>query len=112
MGEMIQVACVCSMPNKTKQDIEFPEINTHSGKYIKRAFYQGIGFMDDDDRRSREVYPCYNCGNLTVTRQLKPKCSNPKCRRRVYDFEKKRNLLKCPYCKKYEMEFYHIGMWD
>ena len=63
----MQVSCVCSMPNKTKQEIELPEINSPSGKYIKRIFYKGIGFMDNKDQRSREVYPCNKCGNQTVT---------------------------------------------
>lgn len=46
MVEMIQLACVCSMSNKTKKEIEVLEMNSPSGKYIKRTFYQGIGFMD------------------------------------------------------------------
>jgi ribosomal protein L37AE/L43A len=68
--------------------------------------------MDFEDQRSREIYPCYYCGNLTVTRSKKPRCSNPKCRRKVGDFLKQDNLLKCPYCKKYDMEFEKIGLWD
>ena len=55
------------MPNKTKQEIELPEIKSPSGKYIKRIFYKGIGFMDNKDQRSRDVYPCKKCGNQTVT---------------------------------------------
>lgn len=38
--------------------------------------------------------------------------SNPKCRRKVGDFLKQDDLLKCPYCKKYDMEFEKIGLWD
>jgi len=66
------------MPNKTKQEIELPEIKSPSVKYIKRIFCQGIGFMDLEDQRSREVYPCHKCGNLTVTCQQKSKCPNSK----------------------------------
>ncbi len=109
---IVQVVCNCKSSKNDKQKIEIPEMNSPSGKYIKRTFYQGIGFMDYQDQRSREIYPCYNCGNLTVTRQEKPRCSNPKCRRRVYDFKKNKELLKCPYCIKYEMEFEEVGLWD
>ena len=112
MGYIFQVVCSCRSPKDDKQIIDIPEINSPSGKYIKRTFYQGVGFMDYDDQRSREIYPCYNCGNLTVSRSIKPRCSNPKCRRRVYNFEKSKNLKKCPFCNKFEMEFEQIGLWD
>lgn len=95
MGYILQVVCSCSMPKDNNQ-IEVPEINSPSGKYIKKIFYQGIGLMDFEDQRSREIYPCYNCGNLTVTRSKKPKCSNPKCRRKVNDFIKQDNILIMP----------------
>ena len=112
MGYILQVVCSCPSQTDEKQKIDLPEIDSSSGKNIKRIFYQGIGFMDFEDQRPREIYPCYYCGNLTVTRSKKPRCSNPKCRRKVSGFLKQDNLLKCPYCKKYDMEFEKIGLWD
>ena len=58
------------------------------------------GKLDFEDQRSREIYPCYYCGNLTLTRNKKPRCSNPKCRRKVNDFIK------------HDMELEKIGLWD
>ena len=112
MGYLLQVVCSCTSLTDDKQIKDVPEINSPSGKNIKRTFYHGIGMMDYDDQRSREIYPCYNCGNLTVTRSKNPRCSNPKCRRKVCDFLKQDKFLKCPYCKKYNMEFENIGLWD
>jgi len=112
MGYILQVVCSCPSQTDEKQKIDLPEIDSSSGKNIKRIFYQGIGFMDFEDQRSREIYPCYYCGNLTVTRSKKPRCSNPKCRRKVGNFLEQDSLLKCPYCKKFEMEFEKIGLWD
>jgi len=112
MGYIFQVVCSCSLPKDDKKIKDIPEINSPSGKYIKRTFYHGIGMMDYNDQRSREIYPCYNCGNLTVTRSKNPRCSNPKCRRKVCDFLKQDKFLKCPYCKKYDMELEKIGLWD
>ena len=112
MGIIFQVICSCKSKNKKQEEIYIPEISSSSMKYVKTTFYQGIGFRDIDVKRSSEIYPCYNCGNLTVSNQIKPKCSNPNCRRRVYKFDNKGKKLKCPFCKKYEMELEEVGLWD
>ena len=106
-----------------KSSFSQEDLESKLESYLNEFYHQKIvplekeiirlgGKLDFEDQRSREIYPCYYCGNLTVTRSKKPRCSNPKCRRKINDFIKQDNFLKCPYCKKYDMEFEKVGLWD